>query len=541
MIRPPEDESSIVDKSTLDLQREVNEALFLSAIRQHELTEAAEKAGAALRISEERMRALFESAPMAICVCDPSGVIQNYNRLASDLWGSPPKAGVDRNLSSVQFWLPDGSLLPHDQSPVAEVLRMGAPVLNTELAIERPDGSRLPILANFGPLKDEQGVVTGAIISFVDLTDRKANEEALVRSEARFRLMAETMPQKIYTTDAQGHLTYMNPQWAGFSGVAYEELTTNGFSQILHPDDLEETLGIWRHSIESGQQFLLEHRLRRADGQYRWHISRALPMRVEGTLISLWVGSATDVHDIKEADEAMRALLEDEVSMRTAELLASNEQLQGFTYSVAHDLRQHIRGINSNASILLTDAIHILNVEDRQTLDRLLTSSRGLAALVEDLLAYARLGRQEPQKTTFDFSEMAWEVAAFLFERGECSPATTFVIQPGLMARGDLLLIRIVLENLIGNACKYSSLTEHPVIEIGHGAHGFFVRDNGVGFDMLFQHKLFQPFERLQADLPYPGTGIGLANVRRIVEKHGGKVSAEGEPGKGATFYFSLE
>jgi len=244
---------------------------------------------------------------------------------------------------------------------------------------------------------------------------------------------------------------------------------------------------------------------------------------------------------IRITAEETRALLEAEVKHRTADLLAANEQLQGFTYSVAHDLRQQIRGISSNASILLLDASDALDNESKRTLDRLVDSARKLATLVDDLLGYARLGRQEPNKVPFDFSALAEEVAAFQIERGKCSTNTVFKIEPGLYARGDLLLIRIVVENLLDNACKYSRKTEYPVIEVGHADRGFYIRDNGIGFDMQFQPKLFQPFERLHPESEFTGTGIGLANVKRIVEKHGGKVWAEGKAGAGATFHFSLE
>jgi len=188
----------------------------------------------------------------------------------------------------------------------------------------------------------------------------------------------------------------------------------------------------------------------------------------------------------------------------------------------------------------MLESLDALSPESLQTLYRLVGSAKKLATLVDDLLTYARLGRQEPSKESFDLTALTEEIAKFLVENGKCRKCTQFKIAQGLVGHGDPLLIRIVLENLLDNACKYSVETEDPVIEVDRKVEGFFVRDNGIGFDMRFYDKLFQPFERLHNESVYPGTGIGLANVKRIVDKHGGKVWAEGEPGKGATVFFHL-
>ena len=374
-----------------------------------------------------------------------------------------------------------------------------------------------------------------------ELTEQAQNAESALReSEARFRLMNEIMPQKIFTADETGSVTYFNPQWMVFTGLPFDELKGAGWMQFIHPDDLSQNVHLWQESIDTGKPFLCEHRFRRFDGEYRWNISRALPMRNEAGAITLWVGSSTDVDDAKRIEEVARVRLEQQVVARTADLLAINEQLQGFTYSVAHDLRQQIRGISSNASILMLDSVVVLDPESMQTLKRLVASSKKLAVLVDELLAYARLGKQEPAKEPFNLSALAEEVSKFLVERGSCKKCAQIEIEDGLVAHGDSLLVQMVLENLLDNACKYSSETKQPVIQVGRRGDAFFVRDNGVGFDMRFHEKLFQPFERLHSDSIYPGTGIGLANVKRIINKHGGKVWAEGKVGEGATFYFSL-
>ena len=374
-----------------------------------------------------------------------------------------------------------------------------------------------------------------------ELTEQAQKAESALReSEARFRLMNEVMPQKIFTTDSAGLVTYMNPQWIAFTGLPFEQLKGAGWMKLVHPDELVENVRVWQDSIDTGKPFLFEHRFRGTDGTFRWNISRAQPLKNEDGQIILWVGSSTDIDDAKLAEEVARVRLEQQVIARTADLLTINEQLQGFTYSVAHDLRQQIRGISSNASILMLDSVAVLDPESMQTLMRLVASSKKLAVLVDELLAYARLGKQEPAKEAFDLTALAAEVAKFLVERGACRKCAKIEIEDGLAAHGDSLLVQMVLENLLDNACKYSSETKEPMINIGRRGDAFFVRDNGVGFDMRFHEKLFQPFERLHSDAIYPGTGIGLANVKRIVNKHGGRVWAEGRVGEGATFYFTL-
>ncbi|HVL38623.1 MAG TPA: PAS domain S-box protein, partial [Fimbriimonadaceae bacterium] len=357
-------------------------------------------------------------------------------------------------------------------------------------------------------------------------------------SEERFRAIADNIPQLAWMVEPRtdGSATWFNKAWLEYTGTTMEQNQGSGWHAVHHPDHAERVIAKFERHVRECLDWEDTFPLRRYDGEYRWFLSRMNIIRdEEGNAVRIF-GTNTDITERFDAEER----LEQAVQRRTADLLAANEQLQGFTYSVAHDLRQQIRGINTNASMLLHDAHESLDEESRETLRRLITGSRSLGRVVDDLLSHARLGRKEPAKLALDISALAEHTAAAVVQAGTCNPSTRFEIAKGLMAQGDPAMMRIVLENLIDNACKYSAASESPLVEFGREGEAFFVRDNGVGFDMRYADKLFQPFERLHEGGGYEGTGIGLANVKRIIDKHGGRIWAESSPGHGATFYFTL-
>jgi signal transduction histidine kinase len=236
--------------------------------------------------------------------------------------------------------------------------------------------------------------------------------------------------------------------------------------------------------------------------------------------------------------------LEAQVAKRTEELIAKNLELEGFTYSVSHDMRTPLRAMVAHATIILQEQGDRLDEDGREGLERLSAAALKMAHLVDDLLKYARLGAIDLRTETVDLKELAREEAARIqAERQECEFDLTFC--GNLTANCDPRLVGMVLANLLDNACKYRKKNA-TVVKIKVGAqdlgseHAFYVADCGIGFEMQYVGKLFRAFERLHRDEEYVGTGIGLANVRRAVERHGGRVWAESEPGRGATFWFTL-
>lgn len=230
--------------------------------------------------------------------------------------------------------------------------------------------------------------------------------------------------------------------------------------------------------------------------------------------------------------------LDSRVRQRTTELLIANKELEGFTYSIAHDLRSPLRRLMFTSRTIESDYRENLDEEGKAALKDLAGEAKKLSVLVEDLLQYARLGRQPVNARLVNVSELACR----LFDEMNSRHAVKCCIEPGIRVEADPSLLELVLRNLIDNAYKYSRKTANPTVWIGFDRDegALFVKDNGIGFEMEFADKIFQPFERLHRDSEYPGSGIGLANVRRIVERHGGRVWAKSAPGEGATFFFTL-
>ncbi len=242
--------------------------------------------------------------------------------------------------------------------------------------------------------------------------------------------------------------------------------------------------------------------------------------------------------------EEGRHELEGRVEARTRDLAAANNELEAFSYSVSHDLRAPLRAIDGFSKALLTDYGPQLDERARHYLERVRAGTQRMSGLIDDLLGLARLSRRELVRQRVDVSEVARRVAAEL-ARGHPERAVRVEVSDGLSAEADSHLVTIVFENLMGNAWKFTGKKDDALIEIGGKADGleaaFYVRDNGAGFDMAYVDKLFGAFQRLHGDQDFEGTGIGLATVQRIVNRHGGHIWAEGAVGRGATFYFTLE
>ncbi len=355
-------------------------------------------------------------------------------------------------------------------------------------------------------------------------------EEALRDAEGareRFRFMAESMPQKIFTATPDGEIDYYNQQWLEFSGLTYDQLRAWGWTQLVHPDDLEETVRGWRHSVKTGEPLHSQQRLRGADGSYCWHLSRARAMRDASGNISMWIGSNTDIHEQKETEQELRR---------------ANDDLQQFAYSASHDLQEPIRNVAVYSEIIAKRYSNQLDEDGRQFLGFLTEGGRRLATLINDLLAYTRAGVVDSETTAVDSAAVLQHVLSNLAEAVRESQATVVYGELPQLVIGETHLQQ-VFQNLITNAIKYRR-DSPPEIQISASRQGrtwqFSVRDNGIGIDPQYKEKIFGVFKRLHRDQKYSGTGIGLAICQRVVERYGGRIWVESKPGEGSTFYFTV-
>ena len=297
--------------------------------------------------------------------------------------------------------------------------------------------------------------------------------------------------------------------------------------------------------IEQGEPIRnLEYQYRRRSGEIFTALLSMAKVELNGE--RCLVGIITDISERKQAEEEIRRLnteLEQRVRERTAELDSSNQELRSFSYSISHDLRAPLRSIDGNSAILVEDYAQGLDDQARHFLDRIRESVQHMDRLIDALLNLSRLSSRPMERASLNLSRMAHEIFAELSNH-EPARSVDLIIQDGLAATADRTLIKNVLENLLGNAWKFTSRRDLARIEFGRcldeDKPAFFVRDNGAGFDPAYASKLFTAFQRLHRVNKAPGTGIGLATVKRIIQRHGGEVWAESAPDQGATFYFTL-
>lgn len=365
--------------------------------------------------------------------------------------------------------------------------------------------------------------------------------------------MLEALPVGVFLADASGHIDEINeavrtiwgrqpPQVEGIAEYAVYRAWRPGGEVPLAPEDWGLARTLTRGEVCLAEELEIET----FDGVRRTILNSSVPIRNErGTLLG---GAAVnvDITDRKRAELELTALkdqLEDRVRARTAELAAANAELQAFSYSVSHDLRAPLRWVDGFTRALAEDYADRLDEAGREYVRHIRGSVQRMAELIDALLELSRIARAPLTRTEVDLTAMAWGIADDL-AASEPTRRVSWTIHPELRARGDPQLIRVALDNLLRNAWKFTRTRDDAHIEVGaarrDGETAYFVCDDGVGFDMTYADKLFRSFERLHRSDDFEGTGIGLALVKRIAQRHGGTVGAEGQPDRGATFWFTL-
>jgi PAS domain S-box-containing protein len=492
-----------------------------------------------LKQSEEKFRYLFEQSPVANSMTEINGKL-TVNRAFCELLGYSEDEFKEKSVMEITY--SEDIVLTEDKIQI--LLRGESDHLRFEKRYAHKNGSIIYGDVTSFLHRNEEGKPMFFITSINDITERKLASQSLLESERKYRYLFENNPQVMWIYDLET-LAFLEVNGSAIAKYGYSKKEFLGFTlrDIRPPEDLplllkdvEQTknklndAGVWRHRKKDGEIIFVEITSHLIDYGKR-----------KARLVI-----ANDVTERKLAAEEIQRLneeLEQRVVQRTAQLESANKELEAFSYSVSHDLRAPLRAIHSFTTILREDYDKVLDDEGRRICGIIESSAVHLGQLIDDLLAFSRVGRTELQFSKIDMTSLAKTVYSELLTKDE-SDRVDFIVNKLPFAYGDKVTIKLVLINLISNALKYTSKLERAEISVGtfqnNGEVVYHVKDNGVGFDMQYIDKLFGVFQRLHSSKEFEGNGVGLAIVNRIIQRHKGRVWAEGRIGKGATFYFTL-
>ncbi|MBN9690903.1 MAG: PAS domain S-box protein [Verrucomicrobia bacterium] len=515
------------------------------ALNQHAATRSAQaESQEALRQSEERLQQFINSVrDHALYMLDPAGNVLTWNDGAEHITGYTAAEIIGQHFAI--FY------------PAAD-RQSGLPELALRTAVQqgqfdregwrvKRDGTLFFADDTLATLRDSQGQVVGFGTVTRDISDRKRSADQLKESELRFRSIFEQAAVGVAYVTLEGRFALVNQRFADILGRTRDEVQQCSFVNLTHPDDLAADLQL-THQLLAGEinTYTLEKRYLRRDGTPIWiNLTGSLVRNDDGSPRH-FVAVVEEIAQRKAAEEQLRqwqSELEKRVQERTLELEVANRELESFSYSVSHDLRSPLRGISCYVRILEEDYAKVLDAEGRRLLDIVGGEAKRMGRLIDDLLAFSRLGREQMNRAVVDMNVLV-QTTYHQLTHTLSTPVPNLILHPLPRALGDPAMLRQVLANLLGNALKFSQHQPDPHIEVGGSQDAgeliFYVKDNGVGFDGRFIHKLFGVFQRLHAEEEFEGTGVGLALVKRVITKHGGRVWAESQPNQGATFFFTL-
>jgi PAS domain S-box-containing protein len=412
-----------------------------------------------------------------------------------------------------------------------------------EYRLRRHDGEYRWIVDHGKPIYDLFYKFAGYIGSCYDITERKQAEEALFQSEQRFRELTENTSDWVWEVDTTMRYVYSSPKVTDLLGYAPADVLGKTPFDLMPPEEAARLQPALAEVLKNPQPFKsLENVNMRRNGSLVVLETSGVPVYGPDGRFTGFRGIDRDISERKEAEEKILAL-NAELTRQATALEAANSELEAFGYTVAHDLRKPLTSISLGCQVIMDICGKHIREECKRIILDMCSTTEKMDQLITSLLKFSRVSRSELHMGTVDLSAMARVIIAEL-RLNNPERRVSIAIAEGATARGDADLLRAVMENLIGNAWKYTRNRETTVIEFGilesSGERVYFIRDNGIGFDMSQADKLFDAFQRLPGTNEYEGHGIGLATVKRIVQRHGGRVWAEGEAGTGSTFYFTL-
>jgi PAS domain S-box-containing protein len=423
--------------------------------------------------------------------------------------------------------------------------------LRQEFSLRRNDSLTVPALFSIGKLENDDKQSISVIVT--DLTERKLAEiklesyrrhleqlvvertKDLANSQMKYQALVESTNDFIWEVDTFASYTYCSPQSESLWGYKPEEMIGKVIFDFLPPESREAGIKAFMTLKENPGPFRGETTSFNSKGQKVSLESSGVPFCDKNGELQGFRGITRDITERKNAELALKKY--------TADLEAANKELESFSYSVSHDLRAPLRALIGFSQILIDDYKQTIDEEGQDYLNRIWKASQTMSQLIDDMLRLSGIIRAEMQIEQVDISEMVNRITADMAQ-SQPDRKVEFLIASGISAAGDPALLQICLRNLLENAWKFTSKNSEAVIEFGVGSTDegvvYFIKDNGIGFDMKYSDKLFQPFQRLHLSYEYQGTGIGLAIVQRIIRRHGGRIWTESAIGKGTTFFFTI-
>lgn len=496
----------------------------------------------ALQNSEKRFRTLIENNKEGIALSNRDRQFTYVSPSVKNILGYDPEDLI--GIKAVMLYHPDDQQSMKDL--VASIMDKRKLHGTNLVRIRHRDGKWRWIEITATNQFDDPAV-NAMVTNFRDVTERKQADEALQHSEQRFKSLIEKNQDVIALSAADGTIVYMSPSTKEMLDYEPEELKGTSAMALMHPDELEENIQrlIWVNENPGKPMFLIM-RMRHKDGSWRW-LEATSTSQLDNPAVNAIVSNLRDITARKEAQDELLLLnqsLEKKVEERTMQLAESNKALESFSSMAAHDLQAPLRVLSGYTSMVKHDYAENLGEEGAALLDVIMKQTKHMTQLVSDLLTFSRASHTIMKEEKVDLDAMVHELSDELCLINSTRKTPEIKIGDLGSTSCDAHLIRQVWSNLISNALKYSGKRDKPQIEIGRmpGEEEviYYVKDNGAGFDARHQHKLFQVFQRLHTSSDFEGTGVGLALVKNVISRHGGRVWAESELDKGATFYFSM-
>ncbi len=427
----------------------------------------------------------------------------------------------------------------------------GAGVLASVLGALAADWLFMPPIGSLWPIAPGQGAglvlftAINVLISIVGGRLRTAYWQ-VHEGERQLRTLADSMPNLAWWANPDGYITWYNRRWYEYTGTSFKQMEGWGWQAVHDPKVLPTVLEHWKKSIATGEAFAMEFPLRGADGNFRWFLTRVIPVRDATGKVLRWFGTNTDVSEAREAREVLarsKQELERLVAERTTKLQETVQELEGFSYSLVHDMRAPLRAMQQFSELAQESFVDCARPKGQDYLRRIKTAANRLDQLITDALNYSDLMRESLPLTRIDVGKLLHGIIE-TYPNLQPPAVSIHVEFDSLMLLGNQSLLTQVFSNGLGNAVKFMAPGVKPRVNVRAEVQAecvrIWVEDNGIGIPSAAHQKIFNMFERLHRADEYPGTGIGLAIVRKAAERMGGRVGVESEPGKGSRFWFEL-